>query len=99
MGADVGNKLFNLIVDMGGKLCYTLDVENISRTDKEKKNMKKIRLFKTLSGWHAQFLNDAEVMKLFGTTILPTAYTIHADSESVRKAIQAKNPSCVVEVI
>lgn len=60
--------------------------------------MKQIRLFRTHSGWQAQFLDDPEVAALFGTDTLPTAYTEHADASTVLNAIARLNPGHVVSL-
>ena len=58
--------------------------------------MKTIELFNTPRGWMADFINDAEMLDLFGTTIIPTAHTTQADVAHVIREIQALNPHCTV---
>lgn len=54
--------------------------------------MKQIRLFKTANGWMTDFVGDSEIQSLFGTTIIPTAFTAQADSQDVIEEISRLNP-------
>ena len=58
--------------------------------------MKQIRLFKTANGWMADFVGDSEIQSLFGTTIIPTAFTAQANQWDVFKEISRLNPQCEV---
>lgn len=58
--------------------------------------MKQIRLFKTAKGWMADFVGDPDMLDLFGTTIIPTAFTAQADQMQVFKEISNLNPQCEV---
>jgi hypothetical protein len=61
--------------------------------------MQQIQLFRTNSGWHARFLNDPDMPRLFGTNTIPTAFTKYADESDVVRAIQSLNPGAVIEVL
>ena len=67
-----------------------------TKTSTKETHVKTIELFKTPKGWMADFINDAEMQELFGTTIIPTAYTAQADVAHVMREIQALNPHCAV---
>jgi len=45
--------------------------------------MKEIRLFTTPKGWMADFGSDAAILSLFGTSIIPTAFTSLAAASSI----------------
>lgn len=77
----------------------------------EKDNMRTITLFKGLHKynknqseqcWMAEWCLDSrpdpEVLALFSTHILPTAWTWHADASTVSKEIQSLNPDSQVVV-
>ncbi len=57
-----------------------------------------IILRRTPSCWTATFVNDAEVLRLFGTDTLPTAFTAKAPQGMVLEAVRAKNSDCDVMV-
>jgi hypothetical protein len=54
--------------------------------------MKTIALIQTANAWFADFGNDAEILALFGSTILPTAFSHDARYADVRARIQQINP-------
>lgn len=58
--------------------------------------MKTITLIRTSSEWLARFDGDAEVMELFGTYTIPTAYTAQASPATVYDAIAKLNPEHVI---
>jgi hypothetical protein len=60
----------------------------------------KITLIKTATGWSAKFEGDAAVTvrSAFGTDTIPTAYTVAAPAEKVKKEIRYMWPKCIVEV-
>jgi hypothetical protein len=58
--------------------------------------MKTIKLLCGPTGWSAWHKGDAEVVQLFGTDILPTAYTDSAPAEMVCREIQKLNPDKLV---
>jgi hypothetical protein len=60
--------------------------------------MPEIRLFKSVERncWLAQFVDDLRVLEIFGTDTIPTAFTALADFETVRKAVQNRNPNRLV---
>lgn len=64
--------------------------------------MKKIILFKENDTWMTEELIDnkpsGELVSIFGTHILPTAFTGYCDSDSVKQSIQALNPNVQVEM-
>jgi len=43
-------------------------------------------------GWFARFVGDENIIELFGTDTLPTAFTSNACFETVSKEIQSLNP-------
>lgn len=55
--------------------------------------MATIKLRNENTGWCAQFVNDANIVELFGTDTLPTAFTAAAPFELVRSEIQKLNPN------
>ena len=54
--------------------------------------MKIIEVWKSGGQWVALFKNDPVIMDLFGTNILPTAFTDAVSAEVVFSQIQSKNP-------
>lgn len=60
--------------------------------------MRYITLRNTPTGWLANFHEDAELLALFGTTEIPTAYTAQATPAHVLERISDLNPLAVVEV-
>ncbi len=58
--------------------------------DRNRKNV--IELFVIRTGWFARFVGDQNIIDLFGTDTLPTAFTAAADAEVVLSAIQKLNP-------
>jgi hypothetical protein len=52
----------------------------------------------TVRGWVADWVGDAIVLELFGTTELPTPHGRSADPERVRRSIQELNPNHSVEL-
>lgn len=60
--------------------------------------MKKITLRKTNTGWMATFHGDAEMLELFGTDTIPTAFTAQAPAGMVLKEIAALNPGYEIEI-
>jgi hypothetical protein len=57
--------------------------------------MKNIKLFPKNGAWIAR-TDDAEVVRLFGTPDLPTAFTTRTDADQVLSAIQHLNPGANV---
>jgi len=55
--------------------------------------MKTIKLINSSQGWLARFINDDEVLKLFGTDTIPTAFTEQASPMVVKQAIEKLNPT------
>ena len=60
--------------------------------------MKNIKLFAQNGAWIAR-TDDAEVVRLFGTPDLPTAFTTRTDADQVLAAIQRLNPGANVSII
>lgn len=58
--------------------------------------MKKIVLFRSEQGWMAQFVGDGDIFRLFGTDIIPTAFTVKAHANRVKAAIKNSHPDCLV---
>lgn len=59
--------------------------------------MKKIiELFIFDGIWHAKFHNHTEVMDLFGTDTLPTAFMACLPAQTVLEQVQKRNPQCNV---
>lgn len=61
--------------------------------------MKTIELYLTNQGWMANHIGDEEIRSLFGTTIIPTAFTSKAQADTVQAKIAALNPDKNVVVI
>jgi hypothetical protein len=49
-------------------------------------------------GWFADFEHDEEVFRLFGSTILPTPFTLATPIERVLVEVQRLNPSAIVSL-
>lgn len=60
--------------------------------------MKEIRLFTTPNGWMMDFGDDAAILSLFGTSIIPTAFSSAATASVVHAEISRLNPECNVIV-
>lgn len=64
--------------------------------------MKTIELVKNATGWNAHFFRcdkpDPEIVKNFGTHILPTSFTAVANAETVLKRIRELNPNATVTI-
>ena len=62
--------------------------------------MHRIILRKTATCWTAETVDGdrEEIIRLFGTAILPTAYTEKADGKHVRFEIAKQNPGAFVEL-
>ena len=60
--------------------------------------MTTITLYRGTDCWLAQWSGEdaAEIKRLFGTDILPTAFTNRAESSEVFAAIQGNNPGRLV---
>ncbi len=54
--------------------------------------MATIKLKLEVTGWCAQFVNDTNIVALFGTDTLPTAFTAKAPFETVQREVQKLNP-------
>lgn len=54
--------------------------------------MKSITLFENGNGWVARFENDHDIVALFGTDTIPTAFTSAATASDVLEAIILQNP-------
>ena len=54
--------------------------------------MKKIRLINSEKGWLARFIDDDDVLQLFGTDTVPTAFTEQASPMVVKAEIERLNP-------
>ena len=58
--------------------------------------IKRIKLQKTPHGWLATFLDDPEVIRLFGTDTLPTGFPARAEWDTVRARVSHLNPGSIV---
>ena len=76
---------------LGTRLALVLGMSNAT-TNEGVQTMKEIRLFTTPKGWMADFGNDAEILSVFGTSIIPTAFTSRATASVVRAEISRLNP-------
>jgi len=56
-----------------------------------------IEVYRNGGQWVAKF-NNSELVDLFGSDVLPTAFTESASADLVFSEIQAKNPDCDVIV-
>ena len=54
--------------------------------------MKEIQLINSKEGWLARFMNDTEIIRLFGTDTIPTAFTEEASPMEVLRAVKNLNP-------
>jgi hypothetical protein len=59
--------------------------------------MKNIKLFARNGAWIAR-TDDAQVIALFGTPDLPTAFTTRTDAGQVLAAIKSLNPNANVSI-
>jgi len=59
-----------------------------------------ITLTRTSQCWLARFEGPqaVRIQELFGTTVLPTAFTAHAEPGTVQREIERLNPECRVLV-
>jgi hypothetical protein len=55
-----------------------------------------IRVFKTATGWNADFVGDAEVFAAFGSTMLPLPFTAQAEASAVMADVTTRNPTATV---
>lgn len=62
--------------------------------------MNKILLFKTSVAWYARYEGPhaEQIQDLFGTKIIPTAYTADASAESVCLRVSELNPNVLVSI-
>jgi hypothetical protein len=60
--------------------------------------MDTIILHHTPTGWMADFKDDERVRRLFGGTMIPTAFTARAPAQQVLQAIQSLNPTSLVQI-
>lgn len=62
--------------------------------------MNRITLFRTSQAWMADYAGPhaVNIERLFGTTLLPTAFTAKALPETVKRTIQSLNPAVIVEL-
>lgn len=62
--------------------------------------MNLILLERTSAGWMAEILGPQarQTIQLFGTNILPTAFTSAAPKDRVLAEIRRLNPGCTVEI-
>ena len=58
----------------------------------------RITLFTQDGTWHAQFKNDAHVIKLFGTDTIPTPFGSNLNAAEVAADIRRRNPDADVQV-
>ncbi len=59
--------------------------------------MTNIRIFKSNNSWIAQS-DDPEVKRLFGTDMIPTAFTERAPASVVLAELRRLNPDATVEL-
>jgi hypothetical protein len=59
---------------------------------------KVINLYRQDGSWWVDFVDDEEVQALFGTTEIMTPFFSSTPEEEVLKAIQEKNPDCLIMV-
>ncbi len=65
----------------------------------QNRNRKKvIEIFVIPAGWFARFVGDENIIDLFNTDTLPTAFTAAAAEDVVHSAIQKMNPNHDVQV-
>ena len=56
-----------------------------------------IKLYRSADGWMAVF-SDPQVVALFGSDTLPTAYTAKAAAEAVLAGVRRLNPGVAVSI-
>lgn len=61
--------------------------------------MKQINIRKSASGYSAEFVGDAEIFNLFGSTVLPLPFTAQAPLDVVVADVRKRNPGATVEVL
>jgi hypothetical protein len=59
--------------------------------------MELIEVYKNGGHWVAKY-NNPEIVELFGTDVLPTAFTESASADLVYSELQARNPDCNILV-
>jgi len=66
----------------------------------EESAMNKIILRRSDNCWTAEYLGEhrPEIVSLFGTAVLPTAFVARANLKVVRREIEKLNPECEVEI-
>ena len=57
-----------------------------------------IEVFRTATGWHADFKDDKDMLDILNTTVIPTCFTARAEESVVFTEIQRLNPHCNVIV-
>ena len=60
------------------------------------KAVNQIIVRRRLQGWTATFVDDAQVIGIFGTPELMTAFTARATAEEVINALQRLNPDHII---
>ena len=55
-----------------------------------------IEVFRTATGWVADFKDDKDMLELFNTTVIPTCFTARAEEYVVLAEIERLNPHCNV---
>lgn len=60
---------------------------------------KQINIRKSETGYSAEFVGDAEIFNLFGTTILPLPFTAAAFLDVIVADVKRRNPGARVEVL
>lgn len=59
--------------------------------------LREIKAYRTADGWVARFIDDGETRALFGTDVLPTAWTARAPLSMVLDGLTEKNRGVFVE--
>ena len=60
--------------------------------------MKTIKLINSKQGWLARFIDDENVLRLFGTDTIPTAFAENASPVEVLQKIRELNPKYQVSL-
>ena len=58
--------------------------------------MRKIKVFAQGNAWMVDFVGNNTIKELFGTTCIPSAFTVKTPIATVLASIQNHNPECVV---
>jgi hypothetical protein len=67
------------------------------KNERRKKMDRRIKVWWSSNGWLADFVGDEEIQELFGTTLIPTAFTAQSRKEIVIQSLKELNPGYQVD--